>query len=182
METLCQLFVSEKVDFFFGEVDCGFDVSTQVNYGVRKAADHCREFALQGSHGSADGGAGAGFYEVGDGFCLREVDFVVEEGSLGEFTWLRAAAAYLNNTVDESFHDERATVTLQLEHVLTRVGMWCGEKEREPRIDGFLLGIEEAGEGGATCGWQLAENDGRNLRNLGSRDAHDANATSSRRR
>ncbi len=112
LEPLGQLLVGEEVDFLFGEVYCRFDVSAQVNHRVGETADHRGELTLQGAHGRAHGGAGAGFYEVCDGFCLRQVDLVVEEGSLGEFTGLGSAAADLNNSIDERFHDERATVTL----------------------------------------------------------------------
>jgi len=168
LESLGELFIGQEVNFLFREVYCRLDVRAQVNHCVGEAANHCGEFTLQRAHGRAHCCAGARFYEICDGFCLREVEFVVEEGSLSEFTRVGSATADLNHSIDERFHDECAPVTLQLEDVLAGIRMRRGEEESQTGVDGFLFSVEEARKGCTPSGRELTENYGGDFWDLGS--------------
>jgi len=75
------------------------------------------------------------------------------KASWGKFTGLCTSAADLNDSGNERSMTIVPTVPLQLEYVLTGVGMRRGKEDCESRVDGVLMGIEKASEGCAPRRW-----------------------------
>ncbi len=76
--------VGEKIDFLVGKVDGGFHMDAQSGDPGFQIGDAGGELALQGAHGGARRGGGAGADQIGDGFGLGDVDLAVEKGAFAE--------------------------------------------------------------------------------------------------
>ena len=83
-----------------------------------------------------------------DRLGLRQIELAIEIGALSKFARPRAARAELERAADQRFDHHRAPVAVQLEHVLTGIGMRRGEIQRQPAIDRSALGIAESRCGG----------------------------------
>lgn len=70
-------------------------------------------------------------YEVGYGFGLTEVELSVEEGTLSKFTRLCLLASKLNETLDDSVHNETGTMAGDFDRIFTCVAVWGSKKAEE---------------------------------------------------
>jgi hypothetical protein len=88
----------------------------------------------------------AAFYEVGHGLGLGQVQLVVQERALREFTGLCPPRTELDGRVDEQRHHDGAAVTVQLQYRLA--GKRCGRREiqRKALVDGFAARVRERSE------------------------------------
>src|SRR6185312_5151695 len=118
----------------------------QVDDGLGEPTDHGGKLSLERPHGRAHRLARAGVDEIRDRLSLGEVQLVVEEGALSEFTRQRAARTELRDPGDQCFEYQGSSMTVQFEDVLAGVGVRSGEEERQAGIDRLLRVIEEAGE------------------------------------
>ena len=168
----------EEVDFFLGKIQRGLDQHAQVDQRVAQRVDLARELAGQGPAGAARRGLGARIDQVGDGFGLRQVDLVVEEGALGELARLGHAqarrGARFQAARQQQLQHHRPAVGLQFEHVLAGKRVRPREVDRQPLVDGAAVGGEE-GQVGRFAGFQITGADpGDDVAHCGARHAHDA--------
>ena len=84
--TVRRIGLLQKVDFLFREIQRGFDQHAQVDQRVAQHMDPVREHAGQRTAGASGCGFGAGIDQVGHRLGLGQIELVVEEGPLGEFT------------------------------------------------------------------------------------------------
>ena len=78
---------------------------------------------LQLAHGNLVGGTVGGGDEVGYGFCLGEVEFAVEVGTLGEFARVGLATTLLREAGEDLLSDVRRAMERDFSRVLTCVGV-----------------------------------------------------------
>ena len=133
LEALGELAVGEEVDFLFGKIDGRLHVGAQLDDRLGEAAHHGGELPLQRAHRRARRLARARIDQVRDRLRLRQIELVVEEGALRELARLRAARAELQGALHQCLEHHRAAVALQLEHVLTRIGVRGRERTARGR-------------------------------------------------
>ncbi|MNN25341.1 hypothetical protein D3C81_1388130 [compost metagenome] len=100
------------------------------------------------------GGLGCGFGrrfdQVDYAFGLRQVEFVIEEGAMREFTGLRHAQADVGAGFQaarqQHLQHDRTAVALQLQHVFAGIGMRRLEVKRQTLVDHAAIGVDEVGE------------------------------------
>ena len=114
--------------------------------------------------------------EVRDGLCLREVELVVEEGSLGEFPGFCTACAERHGGLDERREHPWPAVRVQFEHVLARERRRRCEVQRDAGIQLRAGRITEARQGRLARPGYVAQHSLRDARGLVARDAHDADS------
>ena len=83
-----------------GEVELKFEEGGEMEELVAQLGEACTEMTSQLREGNVVGGSAGGGYEVGYGFCLGKVEFAVEEGSLGVFSWTGCASTVLDEEVE----------------------------------------------------------------------------------
>ena len=177
---LGQFGAGQEVDLLFREINRRFNVDAQLGQRRAGGLHACGEFTLQRSHRGAGRAARTSVDQVGDGFGLREVDLVVEEGPLGKFTGPRAARAQFHHALDQRL-DDQAGVALQFEHILAGERARRGEEDGDAGIDDFAGGIAPAAEGGLARGGQAAQQRLGNGRGHCSGYAHNGDPAAARR-
>ena len=101
--------------------------------------------------------------------------------ALGEFARPCPTGSELEASLDELLDDHRATMALQLDHMLARIRKRPGKEQRDSDVDRIAVAIEEAGQGGVARDRQFADQCRRDLRRLRPGDAHDPDAAASGR-
>src|SRR3990167_4654548 len=93
-----------------------------------------RELALQRAQSVARGLFRAGLNKVSDGFGLGQIEFVIEEGTLAEFSRPCQTGAELDATTQEQIQHYRSAVALQLQYVFASKRMRAGEIQRQTLV------------------------------------------------
>jgi len=142
-----------------------------------------RKHARQRAHCRARGIGRTGFDQVGNGFGLRKVELVVEEGTFGKFTGARQPRTQCQHAAQQQVEHHRTAMALQLEDVLAGEGMRSLEKNREPLVEHAAIVVMERREQGmarwqAVAALQHGLADGQRAR---AGDAHDADTAAARR-
>ena len=147
----------QEVDFFFGEIECGFDAHAQMNQRVAQHMDLARELAGQRATGAARRSFGAGVDQIGDGLGLGQIDLVIEKRALGELTGLGYAQARharpagggiclragFQAAREQQLQHHRTAMRLQLEHVFAGIGVRCREVQGQALVDdGLIVGAK----------------------------------------
>ena len=103
------------------------------------------KLACERAHGGFGGRLGRCADQIGDGFGLRQVHFVVEKSALGEFARLRKANVgnRIQTTAQQQLHHHGTAVSLQFQHMLTRVGMRCRKIQCDAVVNRCTVGIHK---------------------------------------
>ena len=180
------------VEVVFGEVDAGFKQGDQFDERLLDGRDAAAERAAHLAGGLARLGEGLRFDEVADGFSLREVEAAGEEGALREFAGLGEARAQRRARGATAAPAPPASRARQFRPGLRRCRSWA-RRRMSPglrrcvwlrRARGFIGAVEHIGQTRAGVFERMAQadqlhGDGCSLRTA---EAHDADATASRRR
>ena len=81
------------------------------------------------------GGSAIRSYEIGYGFGLTEVELSVEEGTLSKFTRLCLLASKLNETLDDSVHNETGAMAGDFDGIFTCIAVGGTEKAKEDFVN-----------------------------------------------
>jgi hypothetical protein len=73
--------------------------------------------------------------KVSYSLCLREVEFTVEEGALGVFSWCCRLTSFLNQERADGLENIRRAVGADLYAILACIGMWSAEEGEKYLID-----------------------------------------------
>src|SRR5208282_3922552 len=84
--------------------------------------------------------------QVGNGLSLRNVDLTVQKRTLAELARPRHAASEPKGALHQQIHDQRATVSVQLENVLPGERRRRGEVQGETLIQRVALAVQETRE------------------------------------
>src|SRR5262249_3615066 len=123
-----------------------------------------------------------GIDEIGDGFCLCQVELVIQECTLGELTGLRQPRTKLHTALDQQVHDQRAAVALQLKQILAGVGTWRRKEQRDPFVDELVLRVTEFAERCLARRELPSDECNQQRYDSGTGDTHDAYAATASRR
>ena len=93
------------------------------------------EIALQRAQRGARRLLGSAVDQIGDGFGLGEIDFIVEKGAFAEFAGARQTRAQANHFAQQAIENHRPAMALQFEHVFAGERMRSGEKQRDTLIE-----------------------------------------------
>ena len=88
----CPVFF-EKLDFFLGEIQRCLDEHAQLDDSVGQRMNAARKLPAHRRRGRARRRLGGCVNQIGDRFRLRQIDFVVQERTQGEFPRLREPQA-----------------------------------------------------------------------------------------
>ena len=164
----------QKIDFFFGEIQRGFDQHAQREQLFGQVIDLAGKHALQRAGGGTGRLFGAGLDEIGHSFGLHEIELVVQKGPFGEFSGLGQANAvrlpHLQHAPQQNLLHHGATMALQFEDVLARVGMRRRKPQGQAVVDGLAAFGQErsvagvAGFQGAMCHHTRHSHAGNGLR------------------
>ena len=116
-----------------------------------------REHPGQRSAGTACSGTGGCINQIGNGFGLGQINFVIEKCALCEFASLRQAKTLkqhlasvrvnrlcqLNAARQEQLQDHRTPMCLQLKNILTRIGVRARKEDGQSLIDGLAFVVVE---------------------------------------
>jgi hypothetical protein len=145
----------QKIDLLFGEIQRRFDQHAQFDEPVAQVRDALGKGPGERAGCTAGRGFGAGVDQVGDGFRLGQIQFVVQEGALSEFTrlgqaqtWQRALARRLETAGQQQLQHHRTAMRLQLQHVFAGVAVRRRKVERETLVDGQAIPTEKGTVGG----------------------------------
>ena len=147
----------QEVDLFLGKVERGFDQHAQVNQRVAQRVHLVRKRPRQRPAGAARRGLGAGIDQIRHGLGLCQVHLVVHERTLGEFAGPSRAqtrqqrllrdrvglCGHGQTTRHEQLQHHRATVRLQLQHVLSCVGLGRHKMHAQAMVDGRAIGVQK---------------------------------------
>ena len=128
--------VGEKVDVLVGKIHRGFDIHAQPRDLLHQGVHALGKLAAQTAVGCTRRSRAAGIDQVGNGFRLAEVEFVVVKSALGELTGPGRPCTQFQHAGQQLIHDHGAAVAMQLQHMLAGVGGWRGEVQRQTLIDG----------------------------------------------
>ncbi len=151
------LFWNRLRQFIIRKIQHGLNVGGNGEQGVVQSADAQSEGVFELGGGEARGPLGTGMDEIQDGLGLRQVDFVVQKGSFGEFAGLRLARAGGQKGVEDALGGQRASVTLDFDGILAGVGVRSAENQQQGLIEHLPGGriddlTVEEGSGGARGG------------------------------
>ena len=129
----------EEVDFFFREVERGFDQHAQIGGLVDQRVHDVRERAGERLRRRLGGSFGGRVDQVGHRLGLGQVELVVQKSAAREFArfgqaQIHAASRFQHATQQHLQHD-RTAVALQFEHVFTGVRMRTGEVQGQAFVD-----------------------------------------------
>ena len=158
----------QKVDVFFGKIQCGFDQHAQPHQRIAQRVDLLRERTRQRAARAARRGFGAGIDQIGNRFGLGQVDLVVEKRAFGELAGLGQAQARQQGLAraiglrrgfeaarEQQLQHHRAAMRLQFKHVFTGITVRAGEEQRQAMVNRLALGIAQRQIGGF-AGFQFA--------------------------
>ena len=173
-----QCAISQKINLFFREVDRRFHPNAQLDQGVDERMDFGRKSALQRAQRSTRRGERPCIDEIRHRFGLREIELVVEVGSLSEFPRLGAPCTELQHAGDERLEHHPAAVAVKLQNVLAGVTVGCREIQHETGVEGRAIAIDERAQRCQTRRRQPSTHRGSNGGHAIARDPHDADSTS----
>lgn len=135
--------IGEKVNLFFREVDGSFDVDTQFDQPLCQVVDPTGKLALQGAEGVTGSLFGTGFDQVGDGFRLGQIKFVVEKGAFAEFAGTCLACSQLQTALQQQIEYDWAAVALKLQNVFSGKRVRPREEQCDSFVENQPIRIEE---------------------------------------
>ena len=113
------------VGVIYHGVKPGGDVDEGLLHRLQAAA----ETAVQLGCGVFRGSGGLGIDEIDDGFCLRQVHFAVEEGTLGEFTGLCLPGSGGKESGEQGVEDYGRAVAVEFGGVLPGIAVSAAEAD-----------------------------------------------------
>ena len=150
----------QEINVFFREVQRGLHQHAQVDQCIAQCVNLVRKRAGQRPAGAARCSLGAGVDQVSNRLGLGQVDLVVQKCPLGELAWLRHAQPRQHRACargalrcfqaarQQQLKHHRPAMGLQLQHVLTGVGVGCREVQGQPLVYGLALRITKRQVGG----------------------------------
>ena len=174
--------VGQKVDLLFRKIDRRLDVHAQLQQLPGQRVDGNGELAGQRAQRCPRRLRRTAIDQVGDGFGLRQVELVIEEGPLCELAGFGAARAEFDGGIDECSDYDRPAVPLQLEHRFASKRCGCREIERQPDVDRRTRFIAKRLVSCRPRFREAAEHRAGNALGLGARHPHDTDAPLARRR
>ena len=144
--------------------------------------DFLGELALQGAHCGTCGTRRGCVNQISNGFGLSQIELVVLEGAARKLARFSETGAKLKAAIEQLLHDDRSTMPLQFEDIVTGKGMWCRKMEYEAAVDAAAVLIMKFGKRGmARTG--LSPGQGlRERKQIRARDTDDTDASAARRR
>ena len=123
--------------FIIRKIKHGFDVGGRGEKGVVKGANADAKGILELGRGEASGPFGAGMDEVQDGLGLRQVQFIVQKGALGEFAGLGLARAGGEKRSEDALGGLRTAMALDFDGILAGIGVRGTENQQQGVVDDF---------------------------------------------
>jgi hypothetical protein len=120
--------------------------------------------------------------QVGDAFGLCEIEAIVEERAAREFSGLGHSSAELERAAQQLLHHDRAAMSLELDYVLSGIGMGRGKEEREAVVDRRAARVAKIGERGVTWRGERARHGLDDRARVRPGDAYDADSAAPRGR
>jgi hypothetical protein len=171
----------QGIQLLLGKIELRLGERAQLDQLRAQRVDGSGEVPAQRAQRAARRLAARGVDEVGHAFRLRQIEAAFEKGAARELAGLRQAGAGIDAGREQRLHDDRAAVTLQLEHFLAGVRMGRREIEGDAFVDQGTRLIPESSDGRVTSERHRSNDLLRHARHTWTGDAHDADATASGR-
>ena len=144
--------------FIIWKIKHGFDIRRGRKKGLIDGLNAQADGIFQLSRGQTCGPFGAGMDEVQNGFGLCQIQFIIQEGSLGEFAGFGLACSRRKESMKNALGDLGAAMALNFNRIFAGIGMGGTEKQAEGLIEtlaggGIHDGSMGKGAGRTGRGW-----------------------------